>query len=195
MIDAIVLAAGESTRMGKPKPLLHFGDRTFLEQIIAVLNAAHLDWITVVLGARAEAIVEAVDLSDAGVVINKDYRNGQLSSLVAGLDNTSAETEAILLCLVDSPFITVDVVERVIATFRETRAPIVIPTCAGKRGHPSLFARPVFGQLRDAPLEEGARYVVRANQDKIVEVEIGEEAVIVGINTPEDYRSHFGIDP
>jgi molybdenum cofactor cytidylyltransferase len=195
MIDAIVLAAGESARMGKPKPLLRFGDRTFLEQMIAVLQDAHLDRITVVLGAEAGAIERAVDLSKVDVVINKDYRAGQLSSLLVGLENASAEAEAILLCLVDNPFITAEVVGRVVRTFRETDAPIVIPTFQGRRGHPSLFARSMFEELRHAPPEEGARHVVYANQDKIVEVEVPERAVVVGINTPDDYRSHFGTDP
>ncbi|UCD51629.1 MAG: nucleotidyltransferase family protein [Phycisphaerales bacterium] len=195
MINAIVLAAGESIRMGKSKPLLRIGDRTFLEQIVAVLQDANVDRITVVLGARAEAIAEAVDLTSVDVVVNSSYRNGQLSSLITGLDNAPAETEAILLCLVDGPFITADIVNQVLATFQETGASIVIPTFEGQRGHPSLFARPLFEQLRNAPPEEGARYVVYANEDKIVEVEIPEKAVVAGINTPEDYRLHFGTDP
>lgn len=195
MINAIVLAAGESSRMGKPKPLLQFGDRTFLEQIITVLQDAHVDRITVVLGARAEAIARTVDLSETDVVVNNGFRNGQLSSLIAGLESTPPETEAILLCLVDSPFITSDTVNQVVERFRETNAPIVIPTFHGKRGHPSLFAHAVFEQLMKAPPEEGARHVVRANEDKIVEVEVPENAIAVGINTPEDYRAHFGTDP
>lgn len=195
MINAIVLAAGESSRMGKPKPLLQFGDRTFLEQIITVLQGSHVDRVTIVLGAWAEVIERTVDMSETDVVVNKGFRNGQLSSLIAGLESTPPETEAVLLCLVDSPFITSDTVNHVVDRFRETNAPIVIPTFHGKRGHPSLFAHAVFEQLRKAPPEEGARYVVRANEDRIVEVEVPENAIVVGMNTPEDYRSHFGTDP
>ena len=195
MISAIVLAAGESTRIGRPKPLLPFGDRTFLEQIIAVLREADVDRITVVLGAQAEAIGKAVDLSGIDVVFNKDYRAGQLSSLLAGLANTPSQAEAILLCLVDGPFMTADIVRRLIATFKRTGAPIVIPTFEGRRGHPSLFARSMFEQLTKAPPDEGARHVVYANEDKVTEVEIPDRAVVTGINTPEDYRLHFGTDP
>lgn len=195
MINAIVLAAGESTRMGKPKPLLRFGDRTFLEQIVAVLQEANVDRITVVLGAWAEAIQQAVDLSNVAVVINHDYRKGQLSSLLAGLATVPAKTDAILLCLVDSPFITADIVARVVATFQETRAPLVIPTFQGKRGHPSLFARSMFEALKQAPPEQGARQAVYTNEDKIVEVEIPERAVVIGVNTPQEYRNFLGTDP
>jgi molybdenum cofactor cytidylyltransferase len=195
MINAIVLAAGESTRMGRPKPLLRFGDRTFLEQIIAVLQEAHVDRITVVLGAQVGTIEETVDLSGVDVVVNRDYRCGQLSSLLAGLATVPAQAEAILLCLVDGPFMTPEIVRQVIATFRTTGSPIVIPTFEGRRGHPSLFARSMFHELREAPAEEGARHVVYANEDKITEVEIADRGVVTGVNTPEDYRLHFGIEP
>ena len=195
MINAIVLAAGESRRMGKPKPLLRFGDRTFLEQIITVLQGAHVDRITVVLGARAESIEGAVDLSGTDVVVNREYRQGQLSSLIAALKAAPPETEAILLCLVDSPFIQTEIVNQVVETFGATKAPIVVPTFGGRRGHPPLFARSMFAQIINAPPEEGARHVVYANEDNVVEVEVAENSILVGIDTPEAYRSYFGTDP
>lgn len=195
MINAIVLAAGESTRMGKPKPLLRFGDHTFLEQIIAVLQEARVDRTTIVLGAQAEAIEKAIDLSEVDVVVNRDYRNGQLSSLLAGLEVAPVQAEAILLCLVDGPFMTTEIVRQVIATFRTAGSPIVIPTFEGRRGHPSLFARSMFQELREAPVDEGARHVVYANENKIAEVEIADRGVVTGVNTPEDYRLHFGTEP
>jgi molybdenum cofactor cytidylyltransferase len=96
---------------------------------------------------------------------------------------------------VDNPFITANMVNRVLDTFEETRAPIVVPTFNGKRGHPSLFSRSLFEQLIEAPPEEGARHVVYCNEDKIVEVEIPDSAIVVGIDTPEEYRSLLGADP
>lgn len=195
MINAIILAAGESRRMGKPKPLLRFEDTTFLEQIISVLRRSLLDRITVVLGAKAKTIQRSTDLSGTDVVINKDYRKGQLSSLIAGLENAPPETEAILLCLVDNPFITTTIVNRIVSTFRETKRPIVVPVFNKKRGHPALFAKSLFKELINAPTEKGARYVVYSNEDKVVEVETPESAVLVRIDKPEDYRSYFGTGP
>lgn len=195
MIDAIVLAAGRSQRMGKPKPLLRFDDTTFLERIIAVLGDSHVDRITVVLGAHRPEIQAATDLSQVSVVVNEDYDQGQLSSLVAAIKVLPADAEAILLCLVDSPFITVDIINLIADKFRQTQSPIVIPVFEGERGHPVLFARSLFEALLNAPPEKGARHVVYSNEDKITEVDTPDKAVRIGVNTPEDYRLHFGIDP
>lgn len=195
MINAIILAAGESRRMGKPKPLLRFGDTTFLGRIVSVLRRSQVDRITVVLGAGAEAIQRSVDLSGIEVVINLDYDQGQLSSLIAALQHVPAETDAILLCLVDNPFVTAWIVDRVIAAYRETASPIVIPVCDRKRGHPTLFARSLFDELVNAPADEGSRHVVYAHKDEVVEVAVPQAAVLASIDTPEQYRARFGIDP
>ncbi len=195
MINALVLAAGESKRMGMPKPLLRFGDTTFLEQIVSVLQSSEVGRITVVLGARAGMIQTSTDLSGVDVVLNKDYREGQLSSLIVGLKSLPPEAEAILLCLVDNPFITVESADGVVGAFRVTGKPIVVPVFEGRRGHPSLFARPMFDDLLNAPPEEGARYVVQSHRDQVFEVGIPEPFILTRIDTPEDYRSHFGMAP
>jgi molybdenum cofactor cytidylyltransferase len=198
MINAIVLAAGESKRMGMPKPLLQFGETgvtTFLGQIVSVLQRARVDRTTVVLGAQSQRIRTAMDLSGADVVLNENYREGQLSSLIAGLKTLPPEAEAMLLCLVDNPFITVGVVDEVISAFRLTGRPIVIPVFEGERGHPTLFAREMFDQLLAAPVDKGARHAVYSNEAKIFEVPVSEPGIRYRIDTPEDYLSRFGIAP
>jgi molybdenum cofactor cytidylyltransferase len=195
MIRALVLAAGESRRMGMPKPLLRFGDTTFLGQIIAVLRRSSVDAITVVLGARADVIRASTDLSGTNVVINEDYHRGQLSSLIAGLKSVPAETDAIVLCLVDNPMISADVVNRLVDGFGKTGKQIVLPVFNGRRGHPALFARSLFDELVNAPIDKGARHVVSSNQDKILEVDVPDRAVLMSIDTPEDYRVCFGAEP
>jgi len=195
MINAIVLAAGESKRMGMPKPLLRFGDTTFLEQVVSVLQGSEVGGITVVLGARAQMIQAATDLSGTDIVINKDFQNGQLSSLVAALRTVSPQTEAILLCLVDNPLISREIVNRIVGVFSETGKPIVVPVFEGRRGHPTLFARAMFGELLNAPAEKGARHVVQSNEDQVLEVDVSDPAILARIDTPEDYLSHFGTAP
>jgi len=195
MIHALVLAAGESKRMGMPKPLLRFGDATFLEQIIAVLRRSGVDGITVVLGARADLIRASIDLSGTNVVINEDYRKGQLSSLIAGLKNVPAGAHAIILCLVDNPSVSADVVNALVDGFRKTGKPIVLPVFDGRRGHPALFARSLFDELANAPMEKGARHVVSSNRDKVLEVDVHDRGILTSIDTPQDYRSCFGAEP
>jgi len=217
MINAIVLAAGESKRMGMPKALLRFprrasvparpktsckdarptksSDTTFLEQIVSVLQKSELDGVTVVLGAQAEGIRASTDLAGVDVVVNEDYRKGQLSSLMAGLKSLSSQTEAILLCLVDSPLMSSETVDGIVGAFRETGKPIVIPVHEGRRGHPALFARAMFDELLKAPPDEGARYVVQSHKDEVFEVDVPEPAILVRIDTPEDYLAHFGTPP
>jgi molybdenum cofactor cytidylyltransferase len=195
MINAIVLAAGESKRMGMPKPLLRFHGTSFLGQIVSVLQGGDVDRITVVLGARAQMIRESIDLSAVDVVVNEDYREGQLSSLIAGLGAVPLQTDAILLCLVDNPLIARETVNRIVGAFRETGKPIVIPVFNGRRGHPALFARPVFDELLNAPVDKSARHVVQSNEDKVFEVDIPDPGILTRIDTPEDYHSRFGIAP
>jgi molybdenum cofactor cytidylyltransferase len=195
MINAIILAAGESKRMGKLKPLLRFNDKTFLEQIISVLKLSDVDRITVVLGPEAETIKKSVDLTGVNIVINKNYKKGQLSSLIAAIEKTPKQTDAILVCLVDNPFITEDVVNKIIGKFKETNNPIIVPVFNKKRGHPVLFSRSLFNELTNAPEEQGARHVLYSNEEKILEVETSESGILIGIDTPDDYKCHFGASP
>ena len=195
MIDAIILAAGRSQRMGKPKALLRFEDKTFLEQIISVLKLSDADRITVVLGAEAETIKKSIDLSGTNIVINKDYQKGQLSSLIAAIEDTPEQTKAMLICLVDSPFITKEVVNKIISKVKETNNPIIVPVFDGKRGHPTLFSKSLFNELLNAPQDQGARYVLYSNEEKVLEVEISESGFLISIDTPDEYKSRFGADP
>lgn len=195
MINAIVLAAGQSKRMGKLKPLLRFHDHTFLEHIISVLKNSDVDSITVVLGAEADKIQQSADLSGTNIVINKDYRKGQLSSLIAAIKKIPQETEAILLCLVDNPFITEEVINKIVRTFKETNNPIIVPVFEKERGHPTLFSKSLFNKLLNAPQDKGARHVLYSNEDKILELEVSERGILIGINTEDDYKLHFGVNP
>ena len=195
MINAVVLAGGESKRMGRPKPLLPFEGTTFLGHILSVLRVSDVAVTTVVLGAQADAIADSVDLSGVRVVVNEAYERGQLSSLVAAMNAMPVETEAILLCLVDHPFVTAELVSRIVGKFAETGGPIIVPVYDGERGHPTLFARPLFAQLLRAPEDQGARYVLYSNESKVLELETSEPGILIGIDTPDDYVRHFGRTP
>ena len=195
MINAIILAAGESKRMGKPKPLLRIKNKTFLEQIIFELKLSDINRITVVLGADAEKIKNSIDLSGINIVFNEDYRNGQLSSLIAGLKDIHEEVEAILVFLVDNPFITKEIVNKIISKFKEANSAIIVPVFNKKRGHPALFSKSVFNDIISAPKDQGARYVIYSNREKTFELKMNEKEILAGINTPEDYKKYFDCEP
>lgn len=184
---AVVLAAGESSRMGRPKPLLPLNGDTFLGHLLKELDASEVERTVVVLGYRPEVVLDAMPEVGSRAIINVNYSLGQLSSLQAGLDAVG-ETDAILMCLADHPFVTRAVIDGVISTFESTRRPIVVPVYGGRRGHPTLFARELFAELQAAPLDRGARAVVWAHADEVLELPTQEEGIVADIDTPEQYQ-------
>src|SRR5574341_1476816 len=142
MIVAIILSAGESSRMGRPKALLPIGGVTFLERIVSAFKASKAGEVVVVLGHNADAIRAKVAHLPARFVINPDYARGQLSSLHAAIRALDAErTDGILVHLVDQPFVDAALVNRMIDEFYRSNKGIVVPVYKGRRGHPVLFAK------------------------------------------------------
>lgn len=198
MLAAIILAAGDSRRMGTPKALLSDPDgRPFVARLVRSFSAAGIDEVVVVTGAMHDAIVDAL-ASDAPparplCVRNPDPSRGQLSSLWAGLESaTRSDLEGVLVTPVDIPMVRTTTIRQVIEAWGRTHAPIVRPAVGERHGHPVLFDRVTFEALRTAPLSEGARVVVRANADRVVNVEVDDEGCLVDIDTPEDYKAVMG---
>ncbi|OGQ82820.1 MAG: hypothetical protein A3F90_04570 [Deltaproteobacteria bacterium RIFCSPLOWO2_12_FULL_60_19] len=193
MIVAIVLSAGESRRMGRPKALLPIGGVTFLEQIVSAVKSSRVGEIIVVLGHNAEAIRSKIGDLPARFVINPDYARGQLSSLHVAIHALDAEkVDGILVHLVDQPFLDSALVNRMIEKFYESKKAIVVPAYKGRRGHPVLFSKRLFQELLDAPLDQGAKAVVQAHPEETLEIETDDERVALDIDTPEEYRRHIG---
>jgi molybdenum cofactor cytidylyltransferase len=195
VLPAIVLAAGDSTRMGSPKAVLPVpGGPAFVSAIVNTLAAAAISDIVIVTGRDHERVVEALH-RDAltlvpRVVRNPDPGRGQLSSLWAGMDAVvSPSAEAIMMTLVDVPLVAPSTVRRVIEEWRRTRAPIVRPARGGRHGHPVIFDRVLFDELRQAPLDAGAKVVVRAHASAIIDVEVDDEGSLTDIDTPDDYAA------
>ena len=195
-IAGIILAAGESTRMGEDKALLPWGDQTFLERLLAVAKNTRVGLVRVVLGANAEAVQKKIKFGTAELVVNPNWQKGQLSSLMAGLDSLPRQmVEAALVFLVDHPGVSSRLVETLIDNYRATRKLIVSPVYQGRRGHPVLFAAELFDELRAAPLEVGARHVVYQHAGDILEVPTDEEGVVLNINRREDYEKILRMTP
>ncbi len=189
-IAAIILAAGESRRMGSPKPLLPYGESTFLERVMREFAASRAQPVVVVLGHEAERIRREIRFGEALPVVNPDYRKGMLSSIRAGLKALENESVAgTLICPVDHPRVDRAVIDTLIQRFEEAGPPVALPLCRGRRGHPVLFSQSVFEELLTAPDSVGARQVVWDHSNDILEVEVEDSGIHCDVDTPEDYRA------
>jgi molybdenum cofactor cytidylyltransferase len=192
VLPGIVLAGGDSVRMGSPKALLTSPDgRPFVTRIVDTLRESGIVELVVVTGRDHAALVEVLSHSVALqplIVRNNDPSRGQLSSLWVGMDAVvRADTEGILVTLVDVPMIAVSTVTRVVTAWQRTRAPIVRPAIGDRHGHPVIFDRQVLDALRNAPIEGGAKTVVRAHEHDLLNVPVDDEGCLVDIDTRDDY--------
>ncbi len=185
-LDGILLAAGESRRMGYPKPLLKIGGLTFLETATQAMLAV-VPRLVLVLGAHAERIRAVVPHDDRiAVVINSDYARGQLSSLKVGLGAVAPTARGVLVHLCDHPLVRVESFAAVAAAYERLHSPIVIARCTGRRGHPLVFDRSLFAELLDAPEDRGARHVVNADPTRVAYVDLEDPGINLDLDTPAD---------
>ena len=191
-ISALILAAGASSRMGRSKAALPLGSsgETVLSTGIATLLNAGLPSVTVVAGAHFES-TRAMIPPDPRVhlVENIRWESGQLSSLVAGLNEIDVpQLEAVLVTLVDVPLVKPSTVRAVVDAWRASRAPIVRPVDGERHGHPVVFDRSVFEELRKADVSVGAKAVFAAHRSEIVDVPVVDPGAFEDLDTPEDYE-------
>lgn len=165
MIAGIVLAAGSSSRLGRPKQLLPLAGEPLIRRTVRRILASSLDELFVVVGHEAEAVTAALSDLPARIVYNPNAARGQSTSVLAGLDALPANAEAALFLLADQPGIDPAVIDALIAAWRESRAPIAAPRYTGGIGNPVLFDRRVFPELMSLQGDAGARPVVRAHRE------------------------------
>ena len=197
MIPAIVLAAGKSSRMGRPKALLPIGSSgdTFLTHILHVLRDGGITRAFVVIGGNAGLVRATLPTDDEflRVVENENYEQGQLSSLLVGLssvEESDDDVEAVMVTLVDLPLITATTVRAVLDAYRNAPGvPIIVrPRRGNRHGHPAIFDRRLFAELNGADPATGAKPVVHAHAAEEVNVDVADDGVFADIDTPEDYE-------
>jgi len=192
MIVAVVLSAGESSRMGRPKALLPIDGQTFIERIVGALKRGGIERIVVVLGFNADELRQHISHLPVEILVNPDHKLGQLSSLQVAVRHLQAaqDCDGVMIHLVDHPYIEAKLVSLMLQRFDESKWSIVVPRHQGKRGHPVIFSRALFDELLDAPLDQGAKAVVNAHRQDTLEIETDEAGITVDIDTPELYRQH-----
>jgi molybdenum cofactor cytidylyltransferase len=194
VIAPIVLAGGESTRMGRAKALLPDGEgRLFITRLVHTLATAGFTGVTIVTGRLHADIVRAVyhDMPRGLTVTfarNPDPERGQLSSLLVGLDAAARPgVRAALVTLVDVPFVSAATVRAVVEAYGNARAPIVRPARGSEHGHPVLFDAALFAELRRADPRAGAKAVVHAHAIEILHVDTADDGAFADIDTRDEY--------
>ena len=187
MIWAMILAAGESKRMGKPKLLLPFGEKTMIETIIDRVIQSKAERILVVLGSNREKIEKKIGNLPLEIAVNPDFKEGMLSSVQRGLEVLPEEAQAVLVFLGDQPSIPSEVIDSVIDAFRKTGKGIVLPVYKGERGHPVLIDMKYRHDVKNLNPEVGLRELVYGRPGDILEVEVDDAGILRDINDIEDY--------
>ena len=189
MICGVVLAAGRSSRLGRPKQLLPLAGMPLLAHVLRNATASALDEVVLVLGHEATPIGATVGQWGQRIVVNPDYAAGQSTSLRAGLAAVDPTAEAVVVLLGDQPQVGPAVVDALIEAYRATGAPIVVPTYGGRRGNPVLFTRTLFPELARVGGDEGARGVVRAHDAEVLAVAVGPGPAPRDVDTEADYAA------
>jgi molybdenum cofactor cytidylyltransferase len=185
---AIVLAAGESRRMGTLKPLLPFGSRTVIETVVGALLRCPIDEVLVVLGHRAEEIESQLMGYAVRTVLNRDYPSGMLSSVQSGIAAADPDTDWFAIALADQPALDAEVTTRLIELARAGTAGILVPSFDGRRGHPLLIHRCYRDEIATLSPEIGLRELIQRHPDEIHHVPVATDAVVRDMDTREEYE-------
>ena len=193
MISAIVLAAGKSKRMGRPKQMLAWQGKTLLRHVLESLMKSDADEIILVLGHEAEAIRKGLTEFQIKIVINPDYKQGMASSLRQGLLAMNPTSEAFLVLLADQPGIGPEIMNRMIRDFQraDPKRGIVRPVYQGLRGHPVLIGVKYLQEALQLQGDVGARQILMNHPEDIIEIEVDQDVVLKDIDTPEEYQKYM----
>lgn len=191
MIPGLILAAGASSRMGRPKALLDASGRTFVARLVETLHYGGVRPVAVVIRPGTRDLALEIVRAGATPVVNRAADDGQLSSLLTGLAAVADVAPAVLVTLVDAPAIRPTSIAALLAREPASPASILRATYRGRHGHPVVFRRRVFDALRQADPTVGAKAVLRAHA--VEDVEVDDPGVVDDIDTPEDYARVFGV--
>lgn len=186
-VAAVVLAAGDSTRLGQPKQLAQLNGRPALAYTLDALRASSADQIILVLGYAADKIEAALDCTGITVVHNDAHAEGQSTSVKAGINALGDEVGAALMVVGDQPMLPPAVVDAILRAYRQTGGPFIVPVYDSGWGNPVLLARITWPLLDNLKGDTGARPILRKHMDMVLEVPVPGVAPD-DIDTPEDYE-------
>ena len=188
MLSAILLAAGESKRMGALKQLMPLGKNTLLEQAVDNILNSSVDETIVVVGHRAEEVSKAIASRPVKIMLNPNYQQGMSTSIIAGLAMVDPKAQAVMLALADQPLVESGTINQLIDAFNRHDKGIAVPTHRGKRGNPVIFSIEYKEELLKLKGDIGGREIIKNHPDDVLEVAIDSEGVITDIDTQDDYQ-------
>ena len=188
MISAILLAAGESRRMGTFKQLLDYRGKTFVECCVDALLASRVDEVVIVTGHRDAEIRRVLADRRVTIAFNAAYQLGMSSSIQCGVLSLAEQSRAMLIALADQPHITPAIINQLIAVYEAAKPVLVVPTYGGRNGHPILLSAGLKDESLAISADQGLRQVVHAHRQEAVYTEVEDEAVLMDFDYPEDYQ-------
>ncbi|MDT8303975.1 MAG: nucleotidyltransferase family protein [Sedimentisphaerales bacterium] len=193
MICAIVLAAGQSQRMGVQKLLLPFGSKTVITHIVDQLTASSVDGVHVVVGCHGERVSRELSDRPVSIVNNSHYKSGMLSSVRCGINAITQQSKAILVALGDQPSLTSKLIDQMLQTFASTEKHILVPLYKGKRGHPIIFSAAYREEILTHYDNVGLRGLLYDHKDDIFELPVATSGVLSDMDYPEDYQREIAL--
>jgi molybdenum cofactor cytidylyltransferase len=192
MISAVVLAAGQSKRMGRPKMTLPWGETTVIGQVVSILVQSGLEQIVVVTGGASQEVEAALSGLPVTLVRNPRYSEEEMTcSLQVGLLNLEpTRVEAALIALGDQPQLKAGVVRAVLDEYRISRAPLVAPSYQMRRGHPWILDRSLWPAVLALRPGETIRKLMQTFPEKIHYVLVDTPSILQDLDTPEDYMAY-----
>lgn len=190
LLSVIILAAGQSKRMGQIKQLMPFGQSTVLGEVINNFLLSAASEIILVLGYKAEEVMKTIASKPTKIVINPYYRRGMSTSIIAGMNHVDVQTQAVMLALGDQPLIGSFTINKLIKEFYRYDKGIVIPIYCGRRGHPIIFAIKYKEELLKLKGDVGGRQIIKSHPDDLLEVPVASENVLIDFDTNNDYQTY-----
>jgi molybdenum cofactor cytidylyltransferase len=190
-VEALVMAAGLSSRMGTNKLLVKINGKTVIEQTAAVAMASSVSGVTMVVGKAVDDIKTALSAYPVNFIDNPDYASGMSSSVKAGIRSVlnRKNVEAVLMMLGDMPLVSTATLNQLITEFENSRNPIIAPRYQGRRGNPVLFSREVFSYMLTIEGDKGAREVLDSLKHQVKFLDVDDPGIVIDLDTKEDLRS------
>lgn len=189
MVTGVILAAGQGRRMGQPKQLLPLGEKPMIWHVAAAACDAGLDEVIVITGAYEIEVKQVLQDFPLKVIYNENWAQGQSTSVKKAVQSVSDEDQALIFLLADQPLVDIGLITSLVRAYQETKASIIIPRSHHRPGNPVLFDIRVWrSALLHLSGDEGARQIVRQQQEAVHYIELSDAQMFLDVDTPIEYE-------